>query len=167
MTVGLITGFWILFVSPLVACDIEGGWKGIQVLKTERTEVERLLGRRPAEEVNGEARFVTDEAWITVLYSTEPCSESKTLRGGFKVPRNTVLEYDVVPRGDLLFRDLGRRADLYSRWEDDHVIGFVHYYNKKSAIRLSTRVDSAKKLEYVHRIYFGRTEEQKSALACP
>lgn len=144
---------------------LEDGLQGIKVFETQRAEVEkRFKGSRNEED--GYVKYLTDEFFIKVIYSTEPCSAPGTVSGGFKVPKNTVLEYNLRPREDLLLKDLDYQPSLYSRYEDGHVIGFINYYNKRDEIRITTFMTGHQKIEKVRSISFGRTADQASAFAC-
>ena len=146
-------------------CDLESGWKGIRVFETTRTEVERILGS-PTESDDVEARYESKEAIVSVLYSAEPCSAPKTLTGGFKVRQDTVLEYDVVPKGDLRLKDLDWDKQLYERHAELHVVNMAGYYNRRDGIRLTSKTQGADKTEFVTSIYFERTPEQESRFGC-
>ena len=155
----------ILLSTIGTKCDLESGWKGIRVFETTRTEVERILGS-PTESDDVEARYESKEAIVSVLYSAEPCSAPKTLTGGFKVRQDTVLEYDVVPKGDLRLDALDWNRNLYERYPDPHVLNMVGYYNRRDGIRISTSANGPQKTEFVTSIYFERTPEQESRFKC-
>lgn len=156
----------MLFVVPQVPCELELGWKGIRVFDTDRVSVRRVLGREPAEGGEVESRFVTDEAIVRVVYSSGRCKAVDKLTGSYDLEPGVVIQYDVVPRNDLSLTKLGHNPSLYSRWEDDHAFGFVHYYNKRDGIRISTSMVGPKRTEYVRHIYFERTPEMEAKFAC-
>ena len=146
-------------------CDLESGWKGIRVFETTRIEVERILGS-PTETDRVETRYESKEAIVRVVYSKAPCTALGTVMGGFKTPEGTVVEYDVVPKGQMTIDDLNWHKDRYSRWEDNHVIGLVDYHNKQNAIHISTRLIGDGKTEFVRTIHLGRTQEQEAKFTC-
>ena len=151
--------FGILFDGGL-----EKGWKGIKVFESNKSDVERVLGK-PVEEDSVEARYDTTDAVIRVLYSAGPCVDTETLSGGFKAKAGTVLQYEVnVKKNKLYLKDLNLPFEEYTRHENTHVVGFVEYYNKEHAIRVVTFL--RKSGEEVRTIRFYRSEKKRLAFKC-
>lgn len=154
--------FTVIFILWYGNC-LEQGWKGIKVFQSSRSEVEKTLGK-PTEESN-ETTYRTDDTLVHVSYSLEPCSRPGTYRGGFNLPVNTVLSYEVVPLTPIKTGDIRWTKDLYTRYEDPHVVKFATYENDKNGITVTT-VKPADKPEMVRAIYFERTKEQDTKFAC-
>ena len=155
----------LAFALPSWSESLEDGWKGIQVFQSHRADVERAFVK-PIEGDALEARYETKDALIHVLYAAGPCTALKTLTGRYNVPAGTVIEYDVVPKGDLRLKDLGWKRELYERRPDPHVVNMAQYDNRRTGIWLTTRTESDK-IEIVSSIYFERTTELSSRFGCP
>ena len=153
-----------LFSSLLFDGELEKGWKGLRVLESNRSDVERLLGRKPAASDKVEDHYVIEDVSILLLYSKGPCVDN-TLTGGYNTKAGTVLEYEVVPVKDTLYlKDLKFNRELYERWQNNHVIGLVEYHNRQHGIRIITFME--KQGEVVRTIKFNPTEKQISEFRC-
>lgn len=159
IVIGLLV---VLLFSPFT-CDFEEGFKGIRVFETSRTQVEKLLAS-PFEERDYRVFYDTKDYLVSVIYSADPCSAPETIRGGYKVKRDTVLAYDMVPRGSITLRSLGIRSDRYERVEDPHLIGLVMYSDRLGGIRISTR--KVNEEEEVRHIYFDRPAAKEEIFRC-
>ncbi|MGH9949909.1 MAG: hypothetical protein ACRD6X_22300 [Pyrinomonadaceae bacterium] len=149
MLIILILGSWLQCQS------VDDGWKGIKPLHTTVTEVQKLLGE-PEIDKFGYYRYKSDEAFVLINFSSEPCESSDYGRGKFNVPEGTVLDYFVslqsrTPIANLkfnrndYFRDLSgdvRNSVLYvnhdrsiiisaSKQERDESAGRIYYYPRK------------------------------------
>lgn len=157
--------FATTFAVPFGDC-LENGWKGIKVLQTSRSEVEERLGK-PTELINKfEVRYRTKGEIIDLLYSGEPCSNSKTIVGGFNVKKDTVLEYSVTPIASLPLRDIDWNQKIYVRILDFHLLNMVRYVNDRDGILMDTELVEGGKSENVHGIYFNRSKENAQKYGC-
>lgn len=156
----------ILFSTliPITLCDLEKGWKGIRVLESSRSDVEKILGR-PVEDEHGVVKYSTDEGNFRFLFSGAPCSGLGALLGDYNVKKDTVLQYQFQPKNQLSLSDLRWDKDLYERADDAHLAKNVNYYNPRDAIRLTTyRING--ETEIVRMIYFERTADQNAKFGC-
>ncbi|MCY7348151.1 MAG: hypothetical protein LH614_18315, partial [Pyrinomonadaceae bacterium] len=74
---------------------VEDGWKGIKPLKTDKTAVDKILGK-PEMDDNNYQRYSTDEAFVRVNYSTVPCKDNQYKRGEYNIAKDLVWDYYVV-----------------------------------------------------------------------
>lgn len=84
---------------------IEDGWEGIKTLQTNKNEVENILGKPSDSSDNYASEYKTEEAWVRIKYSSEPCRKNEDNRGGYNVPKDTVLEYSILLNKALKLAD--------------------------------------------------------------
>ena len=106
----------ILFVNSAVFCQkIENDWKIVKPLKTDKAIVDKLWGVPEIE--NNSHQYKTDDAHISVLYSTEPCKSDKYNRGEFNIAKDTVLLVIANVKKEFLFLNSGLiLSHLQKRW---------------------------------------------------
>src|SRR5215831_21022617 len=84
---------------------IEDGWKGILPFKTDKATVEKILGK-PLINSDGYYNYSSDEAFVQVDFSAEPCTQVPYGRGRYNVPKDRVIRYWVSLRKQTLLSDL-------------------------------------------------------------
>ena len=152
-----------LFVLPAIsvfASELDGGWKGIKVFESTRSDVEKLLGRS-TNEINGEVLYETGDANIRVLFSKGPCVLPATVSGGYNVSEGTVLQYYVVPTKIVSVGDLGIDQVTWKRFEDAEALQFSHYSNSRLGIFL-TAVKSQTLIKRSSKQFFSNALNNKS-----
>src|SRR6266404_9850011 len=105
LSVGLASG---AFQQP------NPGWKGIVPLRSTRVEVNRLLGKPEGE---CQCIYRTSTERVAVDYADQPC---KGTINGWNVPKDTVLEFKLMPSTPKTFHELGLSENAYieTREED-------------------------------------------------
>ena len=152
----------VLWVS-LLGSPIEKGWKGIEVFKSTRTDVEHHLGK-PFED-QGETWYRKEGVVVRVVYSTLACTPASYGRGRFNLPRETVINYSVaMGQGIPLSKLEWAKAD-YERWVNDHRPGQVEYFNSKAGVRFTT-IANEEWGEVVGNFEFERTAELEEQHKC-
>lgn len=142
---------------------IENGWKGILVLQTTRDEVEKILGKPAVED--GKITYQTDDALVHIDYSSSPCSNTKSYRGNYKMPQNTVIRYKVYLKKEIKLSVFEWQSDLYEKYEDKHSLRYIYYSNRKNGIIITT-VKLKEEPEIVEAIEFEPTKEQNAIYRC-
>lgn len=145
-------------------CDgIEDGWKGIRPLHSDRSAVEKVLGKAKIAE-DGDYVYLTDDAVIRVNYSNAPCQAADYGRGKYKVAEGTVLDYVVNFRNDMRLRDLSFQRDKYIRDTSGDVINFVSYVNLLGGVTASVTVEE--NVEFVTSLRYRATKVDESKFLC-
>lgn len=126
--------------------EIENGWEGIKTLQTNKTEVEKLLGT-PTDSSDYATEYKTEEAWISVKYSSEPCRKNENGRGDYNVPKDTVLKYDVSLNKALKLADFKYNRDKFKQ-----EAGGGYFENSDAGIYFITR--KRDNSEYISSITF-------------
>lgn len=85
----------VFFSSALLLPGTLSGksWRGIIPLQSTRAEVDRILGR--PERLGDVSVYRTEDGLVEVRYATAPCKGSVL---GWRVPKDTVLEFHIAPR---------------------------------------------------------------------
>lgn len=103
--------------SILVVANLNT-WKEITPLKTNRLQVEKILGAAENDNCQ-ECKYQTDKEEVVISYATSPCQGDLT---GWNVPSNTVLRILVKPKAKLKFSELKINEEklLLIGTESDH-----------------------------------------------
>lgn len=159
----LLISLQIFVFLSCVEAQIENGWKGIKVLETKREAVEKLLGK--PKETGIRVKYETEDAYIEVMYSAEPCSSDGYLNK-FKVDRNTVLEYEVNLKEIIEVTKFDwNKADYTKATDGEGLLNWIYYDNLKLGISVGAVIDDDN-VEKVRRISFNRTTEQVQKFSC-
>lgn len=153
----------VVAVSVGNCWTIEDGWKGIKPLLTNRTAVEKTLGRGEIDD-NGYVTYVTEEASIQVNYSAPPCIQNQYERGKYRVPENTVLDYQLHFRQFVKLSELEWEKVRYKKDTSGDVESLAVYRDQKHGISIYVSVQGG--VEYVGRIVYRPSEEQEKASRC-
>lgn len=156
---------FIMLMSSITTCQsIEEGWKGIKPLRADKDSVDKKL-ENPGSDSNG-AFYRTDEAFVRVYYSTEPCMESKLGFGDYDVPKNTVLQYSVsLNKLIIKLSDLKFARKNYYRDTSGDVKNSVFYYPADGSIIISVHIDP-EGTEYVSGIDYKARKEDAEKFKC-
>jgi hypothetical protein len=138
-----------LFVGPTevqtkaTAPQRETDWpallKEIKIFKTNRSELEKMLGILAESEIDRawgiEADYWLNETSVSALYSKGPCSSES--EDGYNVDKGLLVDFRVnfdEPLDISLFTyDLAR----FDKYELEDVIGLFTYTNERAGIRMS------------------------------
>ena len=141
----------------------EEGWRGIVPLRSTRGDVERVLGK-PIDDLG--YLYDTGKERILVYYQSEPCAAGDTqgrpARGGWNVPRDTVLSFRVHLKTKVRFSDLKIDRAIYKEARHPHGPDIVYYNNDEAG--QSYEVDGGDGT--VRSVsYYWRTKDE--SLRCP
>lgn len=106
------------------------GWQGIVPLRSDRADVERLLGP-PSGSLGDIYRYDTHENRVDISYSSDPCKVGGTTSRA--TAADVVSKITVSPKSTLLVRTLGLDKN-YTRIQNDHPESWVHYLNSGDGI---------------------------------
>ena len=144
--------------------NIENGWKAIKPLKTNKTTVDKILGK-PETDDNGYQRYSMDEAFIRVNYSTLPCQDDPYDRGKYVVPKKTVLDYYVVLEKDFVpLSEFGVNLKKYEKDTSGDLINFINYRNNDIGIDFAVTVQET--FEFVREIRFTPSKKDNETFKC-
>lgn len=136
------------------------GWRGIVPLHSTRADVERVLG---TPNLSSDVYDLGNER-ASIMYSTDPCTGGP--RGGYRVPRDTVLSIYVVPQYDLLLSALHFDPDKYKRTKDAPVPGHSIYKNEGEGVTYLVDETSSRGKSLVQRILYAPAAED-AGRRCP
>ncbi len=136
------------------------GWRGIVPLHSTRADVERLIGKP---NLDG-SHYDFEDARASILYTREPCSGG--LQGAYKVPRDTVVSIDVVPKRRLTLSELNLDPGEYKRSLGGNPgAELVSYHSEKAGVTYVAYVGG--KDDGVIRIIFFGPRAEDGRLHCP
>jgi hypothetical protein len=154
----------ILLLNIIVSCQqIEAGWKEIKPLKSEKAAVDKKLGTPTVNEI-GYYYYKTNEAFIEVIFSTEPCKKERRGRGIYNIAKDTVISYTVNVKKELKLSDLAFARDKYRRIEDSELKDLVHYFNSDEGVQIATVKREG--IEYVGQIRFNPSQKDTEKFKC-
>ena len=154
----------IFLASGVFGQTIENGWKGIEPLKTTKSEVEKILGK-PEIDNDGFHKYRLDGAYIRINYSSIPCREDFFGRGKYKVPADTVLDYSVHWSDGINIVEISFDRKSFHRETDGHVAGLVHYISSEGDVLITADIHD--KTEIVGRILFNIGASKAKVFPCP
>lgn len=93
---------------------LEDGWEQILPMQNNRADVEKKLGK-PIEESGFRSLYDTEYVTIAFDFTGEPCSGEAY--GNLNVPKNTVHNYFISFKKDLLVSDLNWDSSKYRKSE--------------------------------------------------
>jgi hypothetical protein len=114
-------------------CRHGDGWQGIEILKSRRNDVEKILGKPRTGSVAGEAAtYETKDAEVFVQYSTGSCNASSD--GEWNIPEQTVLGISVRPKMQPRLAELNLDLSKYEKKPDPGILLLVEYINSTDGI---------------------------------
>jgi hypothetical protein len=129
-----VIGTMMLTILVSATTTSGNGWKGIVLLRSSRTEVERKLGP-PVEPCGEMCRYKTRNEDVDVRYSTQPCGETDNNR--WRVPTGTVVSITVQPHVWPRLKDLKLNLRKLEKTKDPELSGYTHYTNEREGISYS------------------------------
>jgi hypothetical protein len=131
-------------------------WHGIKVLRSTRSDVEKLIGNPM--EPNGNIYDLKDER-VTVFYSGGSCAKGWPF--GWNVPEGIVIGITVYLKKTPMLGDLGVDLSEYKKFNDPHDGGVTYYSNAEKGISIMTNSDGkVVDIQYSH-------SRKDSHLLCP
>lgn len=135
------------------------GWRGIVPLHSTRADVERLLG--PGTEPEGiSVIYKLEHEVVHIQYSSGLCIKDR--RGGWNVPRDTVVGIIIGPKKELRLSDLQLDEKSFKKSLSGDATSFVEYVNREKGVSYSVHEPSGT----VAAIYYEPMEKDKH-LRCP
>lgn len=128
-----------LAIASIGQTPFENGWRGIELFKTTRAEVERTLKPAKIEVTAFEISYRTQEYVVHVKYAMDPCSN--TGWGRFSVPKGTVIGYEVNFSEPIPSKDLIWDPTVYERTVDKEVLPFRYYENRPRGLSVTAIAD--------------------------
>lgn len=106
-------------------------WRSIIPLHSDRTYVERLLGK-PSMDNGDTVVYEYDAERASIEYSKEPCSDELNT---WNVPRNTVISIWVTPKSShWTLQTFSIDPRRFNKLRDEHVLNIVHYRNETEGV---------------------------------
>lgn len=130
----------ILCLAILTAFPQTEAWRGIVPLRSNRADVERLLG--PA---TSECKCLYEGAKVNVQvqYSAEPCATGSP---GWNVPAGTVISFTVYLKKRPLMSEVKVDWGKYQKQEDPELPGIFYYSDREAGLTIA--VDGNRVMEY-------------------
>jgi hypothetical protein len=130
-------------------------WRGIVPLHSTRADVERVLGPPVSDSLTGPCKclYHLEDMIVHVLYADgincgEPEQRDSRV-GGWKVPRDTVVEISVTFRTDRALSDF-KIDEEYEKEVDEHLpgSGWIYYTNRKEGVRIEAGKTTVTSVSY-------------------
>jgi hypothetical protein len=129
-------------------------WRGIIPLHSTRADVERLLGLSVPEALTGSCRclYQLEDVNVHILYANGlPCgaAEQRDGRvGGWKVPRDTVIEIAVYFKSGRHLSELKIDESKYEKVTDPELPGLFYYTNVEEGVTIEVGGHEARSITY-------------------
>lgn len=143
--------FALLFHSFICPDSIENGWKSIKILKTNKIDAEKVLGK-PKNKTIEYYEYDTTDTLVYAKYSTAPCKKTDGGRGNYDVPENTILDLSVFPKKPVKLNELKYSREKYMQFERNQEYFDFEYENDDDGISFLTKIKDG--IEYVYSIRF-------------
>lgn len=125
---------FLLIFAHSCFCD-SNNWRGIVPLESTRVDVEKLLGPPT---IKSKVRFAdsyrTETEFVSISYVDGPCEVTGS---GKRIVDQTVLEINVRPTVELLFKDLKIDRSRFSGARDPGSANLTDYTNVEDGISIA------------------------------
>jgi hypothetical protein len=124
----------VLIVIPSIMAQTEvapNSWRGLIPLRSNRDQVEKLLGR-PKDSIGPRLIYENESERVDVRYADASCSEA------WDVPKDTVISMEVHPRKSIRIEELRLDPKKYIRFQWAHPDNWVVYMNKAEGVWVHT-----------------------------
>lgn len=123
----------IMLAAALLPADTPGGcgWKGIVPLRSNRQDVERILGA-PPESCKEGCYYKSKTERVFVRYSVQSCPEGEATP--LKVAPGTVISVTVYLTSKLPLRDLKLDMRKFKRTMDPELNGYSTYTDDQAGV---------------------------------
>ncbi len=157
---------FIFFINTAVFCqNIQQDWKKIKLLSTEKATVDKLWGM-PQIEKGEYFKYETEDAYILVTYSTEPCVSNKYSRGKFDIPKDTVLSFVVNVKKRISLSEFGFDLELFTKEIISEEAFMASYLHKNEHNKTVFLVDYSGGIENVKAIFVILNNQGVKNLKC-
>jgi hypothetical protein len=110
--------------------------QGITPLRTNRAEVEKILGPPlPTSKAIDAAMYETARERIFVLYSTGPCGVKPS--NGWNAPLGTVINFSVAPREKPRFVELNLDESKFAKNKDPELPEITYYTSDEDGLSIT------------------------------
>lgn len=140
----LMSGLLLALILYLGGVACGQAWRSIKPLKSVRTEVESLLGPSSDPYL---ASYSLQDGTLFVQYSAGPCSPQ--IKGGWNVPKGTVVLVRFVPKSKKRFTSLRLEFSKFRRVEGGDVVGIVNYTNEEEGVTYEVQRGRVDAIEYL------------------
>lgn len=129
-------------------------WRGIVPLNSTRADVERLLGPPVSDTLSGPCQclYKLEDATVHVIYANGlPCgaAEQRDWRvGGWRVPRDTVVEIAVYFRTEQQFDKLNIDETKYEKVTNRELPGLLYLINTEEGISIEAGGNRIRSIRY-------------------
>ena len=129
----------ILLLLPTAAASAQG-WRGIIPLRSDCSDVKRILGISVCQTGSYDA----GDATVTIIFSEGSCAT------GWRVKNGTVLSIDVHTKSPLKYSDLHLDESKYKKTSDTHLREVTYYDNEDEGVSIAVFSDgTVASLSYV------------------
>ena len=108
-------------------------WNGLIPLKSTRADVERLFGK-PKIMIGSAPLYEFDKENVIFTYAVGGCEQLSW----WNVPRDTILDIEIIPQGALSVKDTGFDLTKFSQYKTEHPELLI-YVNKKEGVTIRTK----------------------------
>jgi hypothetical protein len=160
----------VIFALVLTAganCQtLEEGWSGIKPLETKKSVVEEKLGRTKLDAIGPYYDYDGNKIVIRANYSTSPCMPVPGDPKGYRIPKDTVLDYVVYFNNPTLLSEIKFDGDEYTKQLSVHRPDDFILLNEEKGIMIVGYVRNDVVGEYIDKIYFRPSRQVKAKLSC-
>ena len=142
------------FVSiVLLTCNsVEAkSWRGIEPLRSTKSDVERLIGSRVVRCSVSACIYELPDEIVFVVYSTDASCKNDEATTSWKVPVGTVIEISVRFKQDKPLSELHFDLSKFKRDDDEHLPGWIYYVNLEDGVRVEGGLETASSITYFQR----------------
>lgn len=123
-------------------------WRGIEPLRSTRTDVERLLGSKAIRCGVSSCIYDLGEEKVFILYAADSSCKNDDGTTAWKVPVGTVIEIAVHFTEDKPLSQLGFDLSKFDKVEDEHLPGWIYYVNLDEGVRVEGGLKTASSVTY-------------------
>lgn len=144
--------------------SIENGWKGIQVFKADRFQIENVLGKPSSTNDPIFTIYTIPEGNVLVVYSCNPCTQGVGGKSDYNVPPNTVIEYRVNLVNPVNLSELKWTRANYKIVRDPHRTDVYDYVDSENGVWITVYSDSG--VEKVSSLWFRGSKSMGKTVSC-
>lgn len=140
----------IVVSIAIFSCTSVGAkpWRGIEPLRSNRADVERLIGTKVVRCGGSACIYDLDEEIVFVLYAADSTCKNDGATSAWKVPVSTVIEISVRFKADKPLSELAFDLSKFERVEDKHLPGWIYYVNLDEGVRVEGGLKTASSVTY-------------------
>ena len=135
-------------------------WRGLVPLRSNRSDVERVLGK-PAMPPTAFEIYKTETERVDVLYSDGPCGSVPSTH--WNVAKDIVISLHVIPQKVTSIKSLRLDPKKHIRIQESHPNHWFQYWNQDDGIIVHSILE--RRIEYLYFIEY-RPSKQDEALRC-